>query len=117
MRPLPILASSADLGIDLQSVAEAASAALAEPPTFQFTGTLAGANHPAVNALASERLPAVRATGGGRPRSPGRRERVVGRDLPVFLFCQRVAASSVGSRKPVTRRPRWWARVSFRTTD
>ena len=72
MRPLPILAASADPGIDLQSVAEAATAALAEPHTFQFTGagTLARSNHPAVNALAVELLPAVCVTGGRRPRPP-----------------------------------------------
>ena len=72
MRPLPILASAADLGINLQSVAEAANAAPAEPHTFQFTGTetLARANHPAVNALASELLPTVRSATGDRFLEP-----------------------------------------------
>ncbi len=68
MRLLPIFAPAADLGIDLRAVAQAASAALATPPTFQFqgTGTQARGNHPAVNALAADLLPAVRKATGDR---------------------------------------------------
>ena len=83
MRPLPILAASADPGIDLQSVAEAATAALAEPHTFRFTGagTLARATTPPSMPGPSNCYPqsAPPADGGlgvrARDGSPGRSER------------------------------------------
>ena len=65
MRPLPIFAAATGLDINLQAVAEAATAAL-DTPAIQLQGTSARvrANHPAVDALALELLPAVRkATG------------------------------------------------------
>ena len=125
MRPLPILASSADLGINLQSVAAAANAALAEPHPFQFTGTgaLARANHPAVNALAVELLPAVRATGGRRPRRPwARREswpKRASRQPRSTGLSPLSARRGLLGRKSRAGPPAApvVARVSFRTTD
>ena len=72
MRRLPIFGRASGLGIDLGPVAEAANAALSAPVDFRFKedGTLARGNHPAVNALAAELLPAVRNATGDRFLEP-----------------------------------------------
>ena len=94
MRPLPILASSTDPGINLRSVAEAATAALAEPQTLQFTGagTLARATTPPSMPGPSNCYPqsAQPADGGlgvrARDGSPGRSERESSAEICRLFF-------------------------------
>ena len=71
MRPLPIFASATDLGISLQSVGEAARAALADPANVRLEdGVVARGGHPAVNRLAAELQPTVREATGDRFLQP-----------------------------------------------